>query len=129
MANNVGRPGKYYRLINPDGKVVRGKGLKDFCKKYNFPYNSVVKLIQGKLLSYKGWHTFRADSFSKLKNKQRQLINLNTGERVSLSIPRKEIIARYKMTPSALTQLLTGKKIAYKGWVLDNTYELITGTD
>lgn len=119
----------YYRFISPEGKKVTGVSLKAFAEKHGMHRVLVSRLKRGAMAVYKGWHAYTPISLAHLAKLQRFIIHLDSGEKVSLNCKQKDLYERYGFVHSHLSQLLSGKKIQYKGWVLDSTHRTIRGNE
>jgi len=56
---HIGKPKphlcKQFQLINPEGKVIDGVGIKKFCKENNLSYGYIRKVLKGTQSHHKGW--------------------------------------------------------------------------
>lgn len=56
---HIGKPKphlcKQFQIINPEGKVIDGVGIKKFCKENNLSYGYIRKVLKGTQSHHKGW--------------------------------------------------------------------------
>jgi len=44
-----------YEIVNPKGKIIKIKGLGQFCRDNNLTYQNIQKVIRGERPHHKGW--------------------------------------------------------------------------
>lgn len=116
----------YFKFISPTGAIVTGINLTEFCEVNGLCYRAMKYLRQGTRKQHNGWHSFAPASLEHAKRPHHvYLVNVKTGERLSLNRSVKKIALEYKLTYRHLSQLINGKKLQYKGWVLNSTYNNI----
>jgi hypothetical protein len=117
-----------FKFKSPDGEIIKGKNLSEFCRKHNLNYDNMRKLLKGKVAQCKGWFsTTSAKSLKRLDGIKETLYNLNTGQVTRIGLSQTKLAASYQLNKSKLNRLLRGKRLMYRGWVLSNTYSILYG--
>lgn len=118
-----------FKFRSPNGEIIKGKNLSEFCRKHNLNYDNMCKLLKGKIAQCKGWFSTKSAKSLKRLNKTKQIIhNLNTGEFVKIGLSQTKLAFSYRLRRNKLNRLLTGKRLIYKGWVLNDTYSILYGS-
>jgi len=115
-----------FRFISPEGKIVKTHSLVQFAKDTGIPYNFVKQIACKKINLYSayGWWSTKPKALKAYKQRVRVLVNTETDE--VLRMTNKEQFAKdNELCPQLLTALTTGKKMLYKGWVTEDTYNAI----
>ena len=62
--------GRNFSILNPDGEIVSGKNIANFCRENNLNNSSINELINGKIKEHNGWRNVSdyGKSFYELKN-------------------------------------------------------------
>lgn len=107
--------------------MVKGKNLKQFCANNNLGYWGMYKLMRGQYAQNLGWRAFHSKSKKDMDKEKRVLHNLYTGEEATLGPLQYKFAEEHGLHHSILGELLNGKRIVYKGWVLDSTYQIMYG--
>ncbi len=117
-----------FKFISPSGEIVKGKNLKKFCDQNNLGYWSMYLLRSGEVASTRdGWRAFHKKSQAKHQRQTQQLYNIQTGETAVLGSCMKTFADRHNLKYCRLSQLLSGKRLAYNGWITENTRKRIYG--
>jgi len=117
-----------FEFSTPDGAIVKGKNLSRLCRDHNLNYDNMRKLLNGKIGQYRGWFSTKTSKSRKRLARIRQTIyNLNTGQFTKIGLSQTKLAASFSLSKSKLSRLLTGKRLMYKGWVLDSTYSILYG--
>jgi len=60
---HIGKPKphlyKQFQIINPEGKVIDGVGIRKFCNKNNLNYDNIRKILNGTQKKHKGWTAYK----------------------------------------------------------------------
>jgi hypothetical protein len=53
-----GFSGQPFKLISPEGQIIEGKNLKEFCRNNNLLYNCINRVAWRKRYQYRGWRYY-----------------------------------------------------------------------
>jgi hypothetical protein len=60
---HIGKPKphlcKQFQIINPEGKVIDGVGIRKFCNENNLNYDNIRKILNGTQKHHKGWTVYK----------------------------------------------------------------------
>jgi group I intron endonuclease len=111
---------KIYKLISPDGKLIKIRGLKEFCLKKNLDRRQLQRVLGGKYYQHKGWRKYsKSELNKKIPN------NLFTQKNRTLLNPQNKIIKFSNLREFCrdndlyriyVSKLLKGEINEYKGW-------------
>lgn len=57
---------KEFALISPEGKIVKDKNIRKFCRKNNLNQGNIVEVLNGNRKQYKGWKKYISDNITVL---------------------------------------------------------------
>jgi group I intron endonuclease len=108
-----------YEIMSPDGKIIRGRNVSEFCRKNNLFSSAIIDVLNGKLCSHQGWKLpttkfYGGDLISKSLEKDYKIISpegiIFTGKGV------RTLCRKFNLSESGISEVLNGKKKHYKGW-------------
>lgn len=114
----------YYTLISPDGEKHRVINRRKFAEAHNLKKGAVDKLVSGERHSINGWFSTSPKSRAKKKKQEITLIHLLTKEVRKVGFI-KDFAKEFDICKYALCELVNGKRLSHKGWILLTTYKLL----
>lgn len=83
-----------FTVLSPDGEIITGKNLAEFCRQNRLEQNNLRNVIKGKVRSHKGWmsatHNWDEEKMIKAKIKQEQKAKEKSGRPKKPRKPRTE---------------------------------------
>ena len=114
-----------YTFISPKGKHVRFKTVKEFAKATNMNYGLAKALSGGFRSTALGWCSTHPRAKKRRKQFMTLVINTITGEESIIGCNAIAFAEKHQLGPTAFNQLINGKRIAYKNWMLKKTYDKV----
>jgi hypothetical protein len=117
-----------YSWISPTGEKIRTRTVKEFATKYNFPESHARDLACGYMKRYRKWCSGHKRAAKARKRFTTVLVNFRLGKREILGQTVTAFAAKHQLCKNELYKLINGRKIMYRGWMLERTHNLAQGT-
>lgn len=125
---------KSFLLISPNGKIVEGKNIRQFCRDHNLNREGIKNLInfRGKVRSFKGWTRSFEDylvlkcygSFSNYNSSKQKPEYIKNPEGKIFKVTNQSAFCKEnQLETSSLCLLLKNKIKTHKGWTLSSEEE------
>jgi uncharacterized protein (DUF2147 family) len=114
--------GRDFSVLNPYGKIIKGKNITNFCRENNLNPSSLNSVINGKRSEHKGWRN--------IKDYGKSNYELKTGNEFTIINPDGEIIIeknikqfckKHNLHTGHFCAVLKGKNKSHKGYHIAST--------
>lgn len=113
-----------YKIIDPNGKVIKGKNITRLCKKNNLDCGATLKVLKNKLKHHQGWRPFNKQNINKPFNwvgshykYQNVTFNLKHKDgHQETNIKLDDFCNKYNLRRGTVTSLIHKKNQTHKGW-------------
>ena len=110
---------KEFTIMSPEGDIIKGKNVAEFCRENNLHSGEISKVLSGKAKSHKEWKLpetklIGRQSTSETKSKYFQLISPD-----GILYKDKNIFkfcVENNLSHSCISRVLSGKQKHHKGW-------------
>ena len=113
-----------WTFISPTGEVIRTSSLKQFADKYGLRHSNVQSLACGHFSTLKGF----CSTHPKVKKRRERVTTVlhdtKSEQDYVLGANMKTFAKAHNICYNDLSKLLTGRRIACKGYVLRKTWEM-----
>jgi hypothetical protein len=116
-----------YRFINPKGEVIKTKTVKEFALQYGFAPSHARDLACGYLKKLNGWCSTHPKAKKQRERFLTVLVNPRQGKREILGRSIAHFARDHGLCMNELWKLINGRKICYRGWMLEITHQLAQG--
>lgn len=120
LAAALFHPQNMYRFISPTGEVIKTKTIAEFARKYGFRYSNARSLACGHFQTLRGFCSTHPKAKKRRGRFTTQLQDLKTGTRECIGPSIKAFAQRHNVCANDISLVLAGKKLAAKGWILQN---------
>jgi hypothetical protein len=121
-------PPRLYSFISPEGKTIKTKSVKEFSETYGVNYNSAKELSCGKRSRNGGYCSTHRKAARHRQRFLTRVLNTKTGESAIIGRSIKQFADEHGLSFHDLGQLINGRIISYRGWVLEKTWDLVGGS-
>src|SRR4051794_7902706 len=113
-----------YKFISPTGEVVRTKTVKEFSQQTGITYSHARDLACGYNARVGGWCSMAPRAKKHRKRFLTVLIHPRQGKREMVGQSVSNFAKKHSLCVNELYKLVNGRKICYRGWMLETSYEL-----
>lgn len=108
-----------YEIMSPDGELIKGKNVSEFCRKYNLSTGAITNVLNGKLYSHKGWKLPSTELVggaltTKRLEKKYKLISPDGVVFEGKGV--RTLCRKFNLNEGSISEVLSGKRKHYKGW-------------
>jgi group I intron endonuclease len=115
---------KEFEVISPTGEIIKCKNVTKFARENNLNEGNFKRLLNGKIMSCKGFISLHPKAQSKIKSKKvYKLIGPDQKEYIFSNM--SEFCRKNNLNISMISCIIKYKKLQHRGWYVPDVYEKV----